>query len=106
MNERGIRGLGHYLRWVAGNVLLRLADAAGVLAFVVRNSDGDDVLVVDSQGNLQALGNVLGNQTVIVDGITAPSTLSGYAQIYVDTADGDLKVKFGDGTVAVIAADT
>lgn len=42
----------------------------------------------------------------IKDGVTAPGTSSGYAQIYVDTADGDLKVKFGDGTVKVLAADT
>lgn len=42
----------------------------------------------------------------IVDGMTAPSTQSGWAQIYVDTADGDLKVKFGDGTVKTIVTDT
>lgn len=42
----------------------------------------------------------------INDGITAPGTSAGFAQIYVDTADGDLKVKFGDGTVKVLAADT
>jgi len=42
----------------------------------------------------------------MVDGITAPGTVSGRAQIYVDSADGDLKVKFGDGFVRVIAADS
>ena len=42
----------------------------------------------------------------VPDGITAPSTMSGWAQIYVDTADGDLKVKFGDGTVKTIVVDT
>ena len=30
----------------------------------------------------------------------------GLAQLYVDTADGDLKVKFGDGTVKTIVTDT
>ncbi len=40
------------------------------------------------------------------DGVTAPSTVSGVAQLYVDTADGDLKVKFGDGTVKTITVDT
>lgn len=43
---------------------------------------------------------------VIVDGVTAPDTLTGKASIYVDTADGDLKVKFSDGTVKTISADT
>jgi hypothetical protein len=42
----------------------------------------------------------------LLDGMTAPSTITGYAYIYVDTADGDLKVKFGDGTVKTIVVDT
>lgn len=42
----------------------------------------------------------------MTDGVTAPSTISGAAQLYVDTADGDLKVKFGDGTVKTIATDS
>ena len=46
------------------------------------------------------------NVLYLTDGLTAPSTASGWALLYVDTADGDLKVKFGDGTVAVIAVDT
>jgi hypothetical protein len=42
----------------------------------------------------------------MVDGVTAPSATSGYAKIYVDTADGDLKVIFGDGTIKTIATDS
>ena len=42
----------------------------------------------------------------LVDGMTAPGTHTGKASIYVDSADGDLKVKFGDGTVKTIATDT
>lgn len=42
----------------------------------------------------------------IADGIVAPSTISGRAQIYVDTADGDLKIKFGDGTTKTIVVDS
>lgn len=42
----------------------------------------------------------------LIDGITAPATYSGFALIYVDTADGDLKIKFGDGTVKTIVIDT
>jgi len=40
------------------------------------------------------------------DGITAPATLTGWALLYVDSADGDLKIKFGDGTVKTIVVDT
>jgi hypothetical protein len=42
----------------------------------------------------------------IKDGMTAPSATAGTAKIYVDTADGDLKVIFGDGTIKTIATDT
>ena len=50
-------------------------------------------------------GNLNINTVSVVDGITAPSNISGEAIIYVDTADGDLKVKFGDGTVKTLATD-
>ena len=42
----------------------------------------------------------------VVDGVTAPDAATGFTYIYVDSADGDLKVKFGDGTVKTIATDT
>lgn len=42
----------------------------------------------------------------LLDGLTAPSAVAGRAYIYVDTADGDLKVKFGDGITKTIATDT
>lgn len=54
-----------------------------------------DQLSVQSQGSLS-----------LPDGITAPSTATGVASIYVDTADGDLKVKFSNGTVQFLTANT
>jgi hypothetical protein len=42
----------------------------------------------------------------LIDGVSAPSTVPGYAGMYVDSADGDLKIKFGDGTVKTIVTDT
>ena len=41
----------------------------------------------------------------ITDGVAAPATTAGYAHLYVDTADGDLKVKFGDGTTKTLTTD-
>lgn len=42
----------------------------------------------------------------LVDGVTAPSTVAGAAVIYVDESDGDLKVRFGDGTIKTLTTDT
>ena len=43
----------------------------------------------------------------IRDGVTAPSaSVSKFAQIYIDTSDGDLKIRFEDGTVKTIVVDT
>lgn len=47
-----------------------------------------------------------GGAFAILDGITAPAAQSGWAKIYVDAADGDLKVRFGDGTIKTIVVDT
>lgn len=56
-------------------------------------------------GNPSSYGGA-SNALNLEDGISAPSTTSGKAFIYVDTSDGDLKIKFGDGTVKTIVADT
>lgn len=56
--------------------------------------------------NLGSATGVTAGAIALQDGITAPGTSSGAAIIYVDTADGDLKIKFGDGTVKTIATDT
>jgi len=63
-----------------------------------------EVLPVGTTTASQVSGSF--NQLSIIDGVSAPSTVSGSALIYVDSADGDLKIKFGDGTVKTIATDT
>ena len=40
------------------------------------------------------------------DGITAPGNIAGSAGMYVDAADGDLKIRFSDGTVKTIVTDS
>ena len=49
-------------------------------------------------------GNV--EHLTLTDGASIPVTSAGNTYIYVDSADGDLKVKFGDGTVKTISVDT
>ena len=66
-----------------------------------------DVILTDNQVNsLPYYGNSFDTQLVIQDGITPPSQLTGFARLYVDSNDGDLKIKFGDGTVKTISTDT
>ena len=62
--------------------------------------------ITDINSTRNTLGGFADDSFYIKDGITAPSASSGYAYIYVDSADGDLKVKFGDDTVKTIATDT
>jgi hypothetical protein len=66
---------------------------------------------ISSQGadyknpNAYAVTTITNQVVQIVDGVTAPDTES-FAQLYIDSADGDLKIKFSDGTVKTIATDT
>ncbi len=46
------------------------------------------------------------NALILVDGVTAPAAVTGLALIYIDTADGDLKIRFADGTTKTIVTDT
>jgi parallel beta-helix repeat protein len=43
--------------------------------------------------------------SILKDGVTAPLATVGEVKIFVDTADGDLKIIFGDGTVKTIVTD-
>jgi hypothetical protein len=42
----------------------------------------------------------------LLDGVSAPSADSGWAIMFVDGSDGDLKIIFGDGTTKTITSDT
>ena len=88
------------------------------LAFFIVNTanpaDGSDSARLTNTGGVVIFRNygdsahvpARAQQVQVEDGINAPGTIAGVAQLYVDVADGDLKVKFGDGTVKTIATDT
>jgi hypothetical protein len=67
--------------------------------------NGDIIIGNNVVSDVQEFGSVWAKHLSLVDGITAPGAGDG-ARIYVDTADGDLKVIFPDGIIKTIAADT
>lgn len=106
-----------------GGVYLRITDtasSAGIAGVILERSHtaAGDIKIEDKLGDLvissatdgatwtEVIKLTAAGAVAIKDGITAPSTATGFAQLYVDTADGDLKVKFGDGTVKTIVVDT
>lgn len=62
---------------------------------------GVNMATAAATATLQVNGDI-----ALVDGMTAPDTLVGYARIYIDSGDGDLKIKFADGTIKTIVVDT
>ncbi len=82
-------------RTVADDTLLEVWNAA---------TNAGRRLTLDLNGFLKLWGTR--SAIALVDGITAPATVAGYAIIYVDTADGDAKIKFGDGFVGTLSVDS
>src|SRR5690242_1909039 len=63
-------------------------------------------LIAEFEGLWSTVAGVSsGGVLYVTDGVPEPDTITGTAQIYVDEADGGLKVKFGDGTIKVLATN-
>lgn len=82
-------------RTTAGDTILELWNGP---------TNADRRLTLTKDGLLKLFGTV--SSLAIVDGIAAPAVIAGYGVIYIDTADGDLKIKYGDGTIKTIVVDT
>lgn len=63
----------------------------------------EDVLLDDPVDTQAVLS---GDYLEIADGLAAPAAAAGRARIYIDVADGDLKIKFADGVIKTISVDT
>jgi hypothetical protein len=71
---------------------------------VINFKNNSDVYI--NSGDLVVANATATAELKLTDGVSAPSTESGKAILYVDSADGDLKIKFGDGTVKTIVTDS
>lgn len=67
-------------------------------------------LIVEGNTGIGLSSNIdaklqVNGQIAVVDGMAEPAAITGYASIYVDSADGALKVKFSNGTVKTITTN-
>lgn len=66
-----------------------------------------DIMQVCEHGtDTRRMGVESGGALFIEDGIAAPGATAGRAKFYIDEADGDLKIIYGDGVVKTIVTDT
>ena len=98
-------GVGGVSGFSTNNGIFNTVDNGSFRGIQFKNDAMDELEVKNASLELTA-DTASFNELSIVDGITAPSARTGKAQIYVDTADGDLKVIFSDGTVKTIVVDT
>lgn len=96
----------------AGDAIIQLSDTSSEIDWQFKNQGGlfkvttppggalEQEMTLDADGNLTLSGYLS-----IRNGVTAPSTVSSQVMLYVDTADGDLKVLFPNGTVTTLATN-
>lgn len=92
------------LRKVGTQFMLSVANDSNAVTAnaIVATTDGSAITELNLAGTAIRASGVF----KVTDGVTAPAQESGFAAIYVDSADGDLKVKFADGITKTIATDT
>lgn len=88
-----------------GDTLFRLIAIDGGTHHAELGGTTFNGLTIGSTANPEAMLDVRGGMC-LNDGISAPTAVANRAFIYVDTADGDLKVRFGDGVTKTLATDT
>jgi hypothetical protein len=93
---------GHNIKAVYGTGV-QISTFGAENAMTIKESSGNVGIGVSVTSPAEKLD--IDGAICIKDGMTAPSTHTGKASIYVDSADGYLKIKFGDGTVKTIVTD-
>jgi hypothetical protein len=86
----------------SGNVTLTYATSVNVQSNIGTSAlpfDYSNITTLNESGNTWNVG------LIVRDGVSAPATKAGVCTIYVDSADGDLKIKFGDGVIKTITTD-
>lgn len=84
---------------------LEALTAGGKLWFGPGNAAPDVNLYREGADKLRTDDVLVAQQLEITDGVAAPGNVAGRASLFIDSADGDLKVRFADGVVKTIATD-
>jgi hypothetical protein len=99
------------IRPTAGNYILNQASGGSVFVNSCLAGNGyTDATTFNWTDSGYVTGTIFETQQPtkllsVTDGITAPSAVTGRAFVYVDSADGSLKVKFGNGVVKTLATN-
>ena len=75
---------------------------ANIINLIAGNPAGPTIQLTD---NLAVVSGALRANTVAAAEVSTPSAVAGYAVMYVDSGDGDLKVRFANGTIKTIATN-
>ena len=107
---------GEYLFTAKSNLRLNSGGPASVLQLSQNGTsrwDVSDVAFTPSTDLAGSIGTVnfrpfqtVTGRLLLIDGVTEPATpANNHAVMYIDTVDGDLKIKFGDGIIKTIVTD-
>lgn len=75
---------------------------ANIINLIAGNPAGPTIQLTDG---LALVNGVLRANTLAAAEVSTPSAVTGYAVVYVDSGDGDLKVRFANGTIKTIATN-
>jgi hypothetical protein len=84
---------------------LKVSDSSRRAEFGVAPQPARDLGTASGAGD-RRWNNVLTQRLSLIDGIAPPAPLEGHAQLFVDAADGVLKIRFADGRIRrVVTSD-
>jgi hypothetical protein len=81
-----------------GKGALKVSDASERAEFGSAPQPARDLGTASGSGD-RRWSNTLTQRLSLIDGIAPPAPLRGHAQLYIDAADGELKIRFANGTI-------